>query len=775
MVCPCDENKRLFKENNFTEIGTSNRVESDFLPITGEDMTEKIDFNYLDTDSTRMPNDELERVDGEPYPTHQHIPREPYGEEPAHEPYLSEYYPEQQLNIANQLQFSIQEAWDESKHPRDADGKFGSGGGSSGGDSDKPNSSKPLNAMTMVRTTIQGQEYHVGIKDKLKWEKYTTPEQRANPNFQTDFGDTLLQSYAPDSQPAPEPSAGGLNEPVPEPEPTATDKPTRDIYKDLPEYKLDGEFESAADARKARKAVFADAEEDNGRLANMRSTVETQQRQIKYQQDMIEDRGGTEEPQVTEGRKQNIAALEESIAKLNPEIDVVEADLLKRGKLEYEEVQKYLHRRQEHVDDLTRRKEGSKKWYEDQGHIGAYDRVIDEYRTGKKEGHFAGAEADAHRAQVQKEYNKERDAYKKAQDEKNKGRNDKAAQASEDATKRLKASGLDSVDSINDLITADNSLLPSNEKAMTGNATDQKKFLKDTKSYLQDRADAFTIRTNELMADRGYVSTGIKQMYTEAKFKNDNFVESHSMKGVIMYNGGDKKQTAIYEKQFNSTPKIGQNEIKEVSIHASGQPVGSRSSRRGGVIMGSWDNKGKISLYHASGASRKKLERMGISKDDFDLTGDHEFAHATWHGTKADIKKTGQSTLSEAMDKFNASVNTAYDDPNFKLDSYTDTYRKGGSAGSFRRDADILSNETHSKLREYEKQGTLDSMENTANTVMLFQADYDKGGNAKARIDTKYGDMVGVGMAYGMTPTKAKFMQTMIGSYKGLRQEMYAV
>ena len=52
-------------------------------------------------------------------------------------------------------------------------------------------------------------------------------------------------------------------------------------------------------------------------------------------------------------------------------------------------------------------------------------------------------------------------------------------------------------------------------------------------------------------------------MYKEAKFKNDNFVDDHSMTGVVIYNGGDKKMTAIYEKQFNTIPKVGKNEIKE--------------------------------------------------------------------------------------------------------------------------------------------------------------------------------------------------------------------
>ena len=495
----------------------------------------------------------------------------------------------------------------------------------------------------------------------------------------------------------------------------------------------------------------------NGKLWEMRDTVRMQKIRIDYLEDM-----------------EKIKDLKESNAKLELEINDITAKLINEGKYEYEEIQKHIADRQEYIDDLPRRKEGSKKWHEDAGRIMAYDRAIDDYRTGKIQGHFAGADMDEYRAKQNAEYDNARKSHFKKRDEKNKVKRDKEIQESEDAIKRLKASGSDSLTAINDLIDVEDNFLPSNQEAMTGNATDQKKFLKDTKSYLQDRADAFTVRTNELMIKRGYVSTGIKQMYKEAKFKNDNFVEGHSMKGVVIYNGGDKKMTAIYEKQFNTIPKVGKNEIKEISIHASGEPS-KRSSRRGGVTMGSWDNKGKVSMFHASGASRRKLEKLGITKDDFNLTGDHEFAHATWYGVKEDIKKTGQSNLSDAMDKFNASVIDAYNDKNFELDSYTDTYRKGGSAGRMGREKDILENEVHSKLREYEKSGILDKMENTANTMMGFQADYDKGGDIKARIEDKYGDMVSVGMVYGMSPTKAKFMQNMIKSYKSLRQEMYKI
>lgn len=83
---PCSCNKKV------KEIGTSNNVPSDFLPVTGLDLTEKIDVNYLNTDSTKFPNDELEQLNGtgEPFPTDEMYS---YGKEPPHEPYLSEFVP----------------------------------------------------------------------------------------------------------------------------------------------------------------------------------------------------------------------------------------------------------------------------------------------------------------------------------------------------------------------------------------------------------------------------------------------------------------------------------------------------------------------------------------------------------------------------------------------------------------------------------------------------------------------------------------------------------
>ena len=83
MTCSCKKTK---------EITTSNDVPDDFLPATGLDLTEKIDLNYNNTDSTKYPNDNLEDLKGagEPFPTNGMYS---YGKEPPHEPYLGEFVP----------------------------------------------------------------------------------------------------------------------------------------------------------------------------------------------------------------------------------------------------------------------------------------------------------------------------------------------------------------------------------------------------------------------------------------------------------------------------------------------------------------------------------------------------------------------------------------------------------------------------------------------------------------------------------------------------------
>ena len=86
--------------NKTREIGTSNRVENPPPEITGLDIQEPILINYNNTENTKFPNDELERVNGEPY---KNVTAYSYGKEPPREPYLSEYYPEQQLNIWQNL------------------------------------------------------------------------------------------------------------------------------------------------------------------------------------------------------------------------------------------------------------------------------------------------------------------------------------------------------------------------------------------------------------------------------------------------------------------------------------------------------------------------------------------------------------------------------------------------------------------------------------------------------------------------------------------------
>ena len=79
-----------------------------------------------------------------------------------------------------------------------------------------------------------------------------------------------------------------------------------------------------------------------------------------------------------------------------------------------------------------------------------------------------------------------------------------------------------------------------------------------------------------------------------------------------------------------------------------------------------WNKKGKISLFFNSKATRKKMEAMGFSKEDWNLTADHEFAHADWSGIKSK-EGAGQefNTVQAAKSSFISDVNDAYDDPEY--------------------------------------------------------------------------------------------------------------
>jgi len=124
MTCGCNKTK---------EISTSNSVDNPPLKIEGLDLTEKIDTLYLNTDSTKFPNDELTAVNGEPYP---------------HEPHLDEFVPCDTYCPVQEIWLPrTQETYDDSKHPRAPKGAAGSKGGrfikkgesASVGDSDRKN------------------------------------------------------------------------------------------------------------------------------------------------------------------------------------------------------------------------------------------------------------------------------------------------------------------------------------------------------------------------------------------------------------------------------------------------------------------------------------------------------------------------------------------------------------------------------------------------------------------------------------------------------------
>lgn len=610
------------------------------------------------------------------------------------------------------------------------------------------------------------------------WEKHTSEEQRNDPDFSTTYGDQLKdQGAETPSEPKakePEPAAA---EPTAEPEPTSEPTTTgdqTDIYKNLPE-----NTDKAGEGLKKRKALFEDHEEKNGQLYELNSTIEAQKRQIKYQQDYLaSDKGKALNDAQAKFRKENIESLEESIAEKEPQAAALEEELRAAGKLEYEEVQKFLNSRQSYVEDLKRRKEGSMAWYKAKGQIFAHDRAIDEYRTGKKPGHFAGEDMEAFKAKQAALRDAAYADIRKEREKKNEEKFAKFKEQNNAAVERLKSKGFD----INPETGKFREPPDEGKFGFPENRPDpdvdtlktHQQYLKDYKSAIENQVDMATLRVN-MDSMSGYVSDYDKKNLKAAKWKQDNFVDDHSMIGIVMYNDGDVKQNAIYEKKFNEAPSLGKNNVKTISIHKGLGPGKALTGNKRAVTMGSWDKKGGISLYFASDKFRKKLADRGMTKDDFDLTADHEFGHSTWQGTSEYIDNTGSEIpLAKARDEFTKSVKSAYEDPTFTIHEYTDSYSRG--MGSFGRGPDILENEAHSKLREFEADGTLDSLESRTKIVADWSKDVAARPEADERMRAKYGSMNDLAKSQGFKDeAHALNYNKVITNYRNLREEMHKI
>jgi len=653
--------------------------------------------------------------------------------------------------------YELQEAFIEGDHPRAPEG------GSQGGQFVSKDGGDDLESQMSLRykTIIQGKEIDVNLRQKKTWEKHTSEEQRKDPGFNTRYSDELKTQGQGVEKPA-EPTAEPTAEPEPTvPEPTAAPgEINKDLYKNLPE-----DTEKAGEGLKKRVAMFEEFAEKNGRYYEERSTVETQKSQIKYQEDYLaSDKGKDLNPAQIKFRQENIDSLKPEIEKHTKNADALESELKAAGKMEYDEVQRYLNSRQTYIDDLERRKNGSMAWYKAQGQVFAHDRVIDEFRTGKKAGHFPGKEAEDYKERVQAARIDANAIAAKEREKKDETKFAKAREENNVAANRLRSKGFEVDEKTGKFSTspdADPLAFPKNRPSPElDTIKEHQQYLKDYKSTLQNQVDISTLRLNTDLINQGYQSNYDKKYLKESQWKLKNFVDDHSMIGVVMYSDGDGKQAAIYEKKFNTVPMIGRLTVKTISIHKGIGPNKILSASKRSMTMGSWSKAdGQVNLFFSSEKYRKKLTSLGMQREDFDLTGDHEFGHSTWAGAKEWISNTDEdSSLSQAMGKFTRTVDTAYDATgDFSLHPYTDSYKRGMAAR--RHGPDILENEAHSKLREFEVSGDLDIMEKK---LTQSQQLVDRHGAPTTTLGLNQ-----------VTNDQNKLK--MIAAYRELRKEMYAV
>ena len=592
-------------------------------------------------------------------------------------------------------------AFIEGDHPRAA------AGGSQGGHFVSKEGGDELGSGMQLKykTTIQGIEIDVNLRQKKTWEKHTSDEQRNDPDFNTRYSDDLKAQGQGEDKPA-EPTI--TIEPTAEPEQAPggnwENKIDRDLYNDLP-----GDANATAKERlfpwKKRQAMFADTEEANGKYAKLSDEIESKRYyKEQYEDDLkkFQEDPSKFHPSNEDTFKHNIKVGEEEIARLDKERAAVRDDLLAKGKFEYKEVQDYLRSRQTFMDDLKRRKEGSGAYWKDMGQITAHDRVIDQLRTGKRDGHFPGAEHEEMLKKRREQSRIDYDQRTKEREEKNLESNKKMKQENEDAHARLTKAGLDIDAAAGKFKTNPTDRQYEYPEKIRSDSTvpEQKGFLKNYKQVLQNKTDMMQIRVNNDKMSSGYASNYDERDLKDLQWRNRHFVDDHKMNGVLAFNDGDKSTFDEYQNRWKNSSPLAKSQVKEIKLYKSGGPRRS-GKRRNFVMMGSWDNHGGVSLFFNSKSARNKMAAMGIEKEDWLTTADHEFAHADWQGVTDTAGKGQQfNDVNAARQSFIADVNDAYDNKDFTLHAYTDTYRTD-------RREDLLANEAHSKIREFEIDGSL--------------------------------------------------------------------
>lgn len=570
--------------------------------------------------------------------------------------------------------------------------------------------------------------------------------------------------------------AGGVaGDKVPTPEPQTPEKkveqqdkphkPGKEIYQGLNQ-------EDTPEGRESRQKVFGPFEGDNESVASLREEINRRNDQIRFWTEMKASSQGDEK------KKEWQDKIDKVKGELPGFIDQKKYFEQKLGdKLEPVQVQDALHhiRRLQDQQNLTRN--GTKKYTELEFSKAYYNRLIDNYRRGKHEGHNEVEFAELQKKN-REESNKRYAEQKKIADEKKAKKNQKTGEKVSTAHKTLQSLGIDTntIDvggpGLTEKITA---MKPTEElysKAISGDSAAHKELIQKNINYNKAKAAQLQIllqkHEESNMGYHGYTYKKYQEELENYKFRADNEVQDHDIHGVHIYSDvqGDKERMKSHMEKLKDIPPITKQVMQHVELRANGsrtkfQAAGGRKVTAAGV----WHQPKKTAVIYYEG---KKWSHL-TGQDN--TTPDHEYAHATWDAVdkiykNPDIKNIAFKT---AFEKFtNVAEETGKQTygmgMRFSLDPYTDSYYKTFDQ---RRHT-----ETHSKLREFEVNGTLDKLERDAQYAIDYRDDYNKDpskyeskGMSQPDImaNDKYGFKAGT--------AEAEDMLKLIKSYRELRKQ----
>lgn len=641
--------------------------------------------------------------------------------------------------VATKKELELKEAyWSEEDHPRAASGSATGGQFvSQGGDGEKAKQPEMSIPGSLDASRIENRSGEELSRMMIFWSddrniQQATPQEKADiqkfrDNIREKYKEKIAAGEVSKIQEEDFRTRFGLDKGLtPDPDDTP-ETGTKNPYENLPD-----NTDKPGEGRKMRQTFFANYEEDNGKLWQLKDDVRYQGKWLKEREEMLEKKkiDPDSRNESLESIQKNVDALRTEVDRKAKEATEIEARLNKAGKLEYIEVQRLLHDRQTYVDDLTRRKENSKKWMDDHAYIMAYDRKVDDYRTGKAKGHYEKEYAEKIRRETIERKTFEKKMEKERLEKKMK--TDATFQTKlDEANAVLKKHGIQAYDAnyanIEKLRPSDDLV----DRAKT-NIKSHQEMIQANQNFNEAEGARLQIMQRDRIKNYGTEDPGLKKSMVLHNWRAANEVSDHGVLGVHVYSdvARDSEKMKSHIAKLSSIPNVTKTMLQHVEIRGGAGEFFRMAGGRRARALGVWKSGDATAVMWNN---NKKWDKAFGEKEAFGTTADHEYAHATYDSVETLIKNTPQE-FDKAGKDIKTEIQTAFE--NFKEVADRTGNADYGDLGkfttapytdSYHRTRDVRRHtETHSKLREWDVEKQLEGRTKQAQNAIAYEGDFKR-------------------------------------------------